>query len=302
MAESPERSINQPLSRKAKDRIGSFYLSRLINWYSFPHERSDWLEFNHMRQYEILSGSQFTPLMETLKLTDLKWYSLDFPPSLLFVGRKPDNDFTTKKSMKPDINQADATIEIASQAARVDRGWPTGWKDEFTPFHVRIAGVSQARNRIVAATYDLTENNRLVNANVSISSAEFDKQNNIDMLYLLSKSIIPLARSEGNPYFTAGLITPQMRKVTKACDPNDSEHEFAFSFELTSPNPKDGISINRPDVDPKSATEARNIFSRLGYYAKRENGLVSIGLGINEAEARGVEPWKIVLPEALPKA
>jgi hypothetical protein len=298
MAGTPEKSTDQLQLPPAKYKINKICNDYLLNTLSKTRLR----ENVSSADFEILSGFiKFETkakipdnLTKTLGLQDFRWTRFSHREALpaLFVGKKSDGEYITNN-----YEDALATIEVG-RWKQFDKSI-NGWKD--IPAYVRIAGIDKQQDRIVAATYDLTENNRLTRLNVSIPDSELNLNDESDSNYLprlslisllSSKSIIPLAFSEKRPYFTAGLITPQMREAAKTND-------HAFSFEIDS---KGNVSPKRPDVGSNTAAEAFKTFSELGYYTRREDGLIIIGLGKSLAFRRRVDPWEISVPEFLQKA
>jgi hypothetical protein len=294
MAGIQERPSEQLQSQPSRDKINKICNDYLLKVLSKIKYRGDIppADFGILNGFVGFETKTKIPnsLSEKLELQDLQWIRRSHQEalSLLFVGKKNNEKYSNN------YEDALATIEIGERK-QFDESI-NGWKD--IPAYVRVAGIDKEQNRIIAATYDLTENNRLTRLNVSIQETEFNNtENDVDYLYslsmksLLSKSMIPLSFSEKRPYFTAGLITPQMYEATR--------HEWAFSFELHS---KGSIAPKRPDVGPNTAAEAFKTFSELGYYTRREDGLIIIGLGKSLAFRRRVDPWEISVPEFLQKA
>jgi len=290
MAGTPER-LSQPLilTTEAKDRIGSYYLPGLLK--NLKHQDYDTAPFERIPWDFLLNDKKVRipeSLSEKLDLKSLRWIAYyDTMLPILLCGKELNNGY-----FKTDrFGDSFATIEIARRVENVKPTQELEHEDKI-PFYLRIAGIDKKENRIIAATYDLTNNAQLLKLNVSIAEEEFSKRKKDDsyseMLYLMSKAIIPLSFVETRPYLSAGLITPQMH--------NSINHSYAFSFDLKNFT----IFPHRPDsLFNSSSTLA---FNELGYYAIRINdGFVRIGLEYKTAVKRDIRPWEISIPEALTK-
>jgi hypothetical protein len=298
MAGLQERSTFQSLSEEAKNKIGNSNLSLLLEKHK-PEKCETWFQFNTIngsRKYNLDKAFIPPELSEQLSLSSLGW-AKEGKGELcrLLIGKPFRKNLTTT-----DIDESIATIEIASSAKRIpDPNLAARGGDTYTPFYVRIAGINKKLNRIFAGTWDTTENNRLTRLNISLPDSELnlnDKSNSnylprLSLISLMSKSIIPLAFFEKLPYFTAGLITSQMRETAKT-------NNHAFSLEIDS---NENIFLRGSDAGPNTAAAISKLFSELGYYSKRENGLIKIGLNESLADRRNIASWEVSVPEFLQK-
>jgi len=227
----------------------------------------------------------------------------------LYIGRPHSDRFMTT-----DADKATGTIEVARIVDQSEGN------KKFVPIALRIAGVvkkpdSKKPGPIVALSFNPEKDYRLTEANVSFSNSEFGHGNeHQDMLTLLSKSIVTLAYSEKHPYKTAGLITPEMRKLVDTNNA-DTRHEFAFSFRI---DPQSNVALAlKPEVLPspigrdyseeenREISEVQSIFQKLGYYTKvwgysfNNSEVLEIGLEEENAILRKVAPWKVKIPLKL---
>lgn len=290
MAGTQERPINQPLSGEAKSRIGSFHLRQLLE--------ADLVAFDvgHFKDINDDTFSEFfsipPSLMEELKLDKLNWQAIRGANNPMYnqlpvVIKGAEKNHALEKDA--DINNAMATIEIARRV-----NLQTG---HYIPILVRIAGVAR-NNRIVAATYDLTEpENPLTHLNISLSNPEL-KSLNTNRWNISPHITIPLPSNLIAPYKTAGLITAGMRDKIRAEDPQQPLHEKALSIQTN----KKGVYFAIGGLNLDAIGLIIQTVKGLGYYAKRINGMVTVGLTVETAKERGIESWEISMPATLQKA
>ncbi len=245
-------------------------------------------------------------LVEGLNLEKLNWQILGVNPvSIILIGGnfpKPEFD-TANGTEKASLNNALAVIDITRQ------GNPIIPSENWKPFHLRIAGVVDGElggKRVVAATYDLEDNNRLTELNVSMSSDECPGAPNSlnDKLWkslnvLLSHTTVGLPSIIKDSYTTAAFVTQRMLdEIAKAADIASSPHENALAIKIN----QEGIYFAIKGLNLKSVDMLNYHMSVLGYYARRENGAVRVGLTKEAARQRGIAPWEISLPASLSKA
>jgi len=301
---------NQPQSREDKNRaIGEDSLLRVLKLEPRLNDKRPFELTHRVITDKANIAALPTSLITLLGFEGLDWTwcgegKYDSRPTLR-IGKPHDNE-----PMTTDANKATATIEVASRV-ELSEG-----NKKIVPIALRMAGIkkmpgTEAPGQIVAGTWGLEaeDNYSLTSLNVSFSSSQFGHgKENIGMLSLLSKSIIPLTDSEKRPYFTAGLITPEMRKTVGA------DHEYAFSFRI---DPHFGPLALRQEVLPRSTRrgytteeeqdiyKVQSIFKRLGYYTRLDGNyfnygeVLEIGLKEENARLRQVSPWKIRIPSRL---
>lgn len=294
MAGIPERPTNQPLTREAKDRIGPFYSSLVCK---APSE----IQVAHSLVDALFSVRSLTgvkipsKLTEQLGLENFSWVYKGWregSPVVILMGKEITvHSFYLERNK---IEDALATIEIAGKMEIVN-----GIKKR-VPFYLRVAGIDKEQNRIVAATYDLEDQNRLTELNVSMPLNECPNYltNDWDTGFNLRPQLVkPIPSQTDNSYDTAGLITKSMCEMVETIDPKGSPHKAALIFQL---NP---IDINRGLIlRPEDKLRLNAQCDELGYYAKREKGMVIVGLETNAAKSRGINHWEISVPEFLQKA
>ncbi len=292
MTGNPERLAL--LDKATKDRIGSFYLSNLLEadgtgkWPIFLDSIDRFIaQKSHVRIPIALASKLELGLLDWgVFPSDENLHRAEPSLPLLFVGRP-----ARKRPMDDDFERACATIEIAR---RID----FGKNPKETPFALRIAGVTK-EGRIVAATYDLEDNNRLAELNVSMPFKEcpphlndyWDTDQN-----LRPKLVAPLL-DRLHPYAAAGLITQRMCEIVRTMDPKYYPHTNALVFQLT----QSKISIGKP-LDGLDIRRLAEQAVKLGYFAERTVGIVTVGLTGEAAQQRGIAPWEISLPASLSKA
>jgi hypothetical protein len=284
MASIPEKLPNNPTFSPSEDKIHKIcgdYLRYALQQTKPKDEIA--------ADFEILDG--FISIVKKIKIPDglseefrlqkLKWmrFSHKDALSILFVGKK-----TNAETANNNYEDALATIEIG-QVKQFDKSI-NNWKD--IPACIRIAGIMQ--DRVVAATWALPDGN-ITDLNVSISNDEFNERHPLDykkMVSLHLKAMAPLPTSLSNPYLTAAFITEEMYKNTG--------HDNALAFQI---NPKEivykGFASSNPEDIIRLAID-------LGYYAKRENGMVIIGLGGFAPKERNINTWEIGVAASLEKA
>lgn len=285
MAGLSERPSNQPLSQIEENKnIGNFYLTKLLKNYR-PTERFDWGSFEDMNYLLSLKAKTKIPplLIDQLQLEDMGWQPIGDPPSTLLIGRHPNDD---ESCLMTDINQANATIEIVSRTERIKLPGLIS-RDIPTPALLRVAGVDKEQSRIIAATYNLEDQNRLIELNVSIPAAEpLEYEEDLDTrMYRIYPTDI------ADPYETAGVITPAMYKTLNDVlldrFVNDISNQFPHSRVLK-------FEFGKND--------SNSVFERLGYYEERRARVVTVGLSEKATERTNMDPWQISVPEFLIKA
>lgn len=281
MAGTQERTVVN-----AKD-IGSWYLNKLIENAPTqpPHATFEGIE--HTIPFG--AGVEIHPVLkEMLALDNLSWKVLGINPmSALFIGGNFDNE------REVDVNHALATIDLAR---RIDL---SDGKEKPIPLFVRIAGVAK-NNRIVAATYDLTDGNRLARLNVSLPPRESLSINNDD--YLSSRHLdqfwITIPTNKDRPYDTAGLITQSMcDKVGTTIRILQEYANKALALQFK----EHATIIGKPET-PSDTRVLDYAFNKMGYYIRRGNGFFKIGLDVADAGRKYLEPWEVSIPAYIQKA
>lgn len=293
MLEHSERPTSQGLTKEAKRSIGNFYLiSQLIN--TPAREVDTWLfnEFNDHIGFEPITNIP-NSLNERLGLQGFRWMRFSHRDSLsvLFVGK-----IINAKRFNNNYQDAIATIEIAKRKKFNEE--INDWDD--VPLFLRIAGVDKEQNRIIAATYDLEDNNRLTELNVSISHQEspicLDIGNAYGSMIRRRLSTSLDAVNSLHPYHAAGLVTDKMKMYDL---PNRNE---LLIFHVYQNNVFPGKSLSEECLSDKEKLKA--ISEYLGYFTRKENGMITIGLKevLRNTNNIKIAPWEISLPEALQKA
>lgn len=176
------------------------------------------------------------------------------------------------------VDQAIATIEVEQRAIA---GKTDLFGQVYEPFYLRVAGIDNDKKRIVAATYDLENPNRLFELDVSISKSEHAAD-------IVGVNRISMPAAIIYPYTTAGVVTQKMfDEVNKLYAGKNTDGNFLSYM----------IAFNLREND---ATTDETGYS--GYFKKRKDGVVTVGLDEKVAKAKGLHPWEIVVPESLPKA
>lgn len=277
-----------------RKRIGEFYLSNLLKTATVREKRPS--PFAAIELFVATNAGVCIPpiLTNNFDLWSLDWVLVNSHEDtlpLLLLGKYP-NYKRREAPMRNNLGDAAVTLEIARRA-KISNG-----KVELLPSLIRIAGIMQ--DRVVAATYDLTEGNRLTELNVSLPPRESLSMNNDDSLSrrLLDQFWIVIPTDKDNPYDTAGLITQGM--CDKSGTTNQSLPEFsnkALAFQLgehTVILGKPENSHDTPDID--------FAFKAMGYYIYKENGFIVVGLSIGDAGRKHLKPWEISMPATLQKA
>lgn len=285
MAGSPERPSNQPPTRIEENKnIGNYYLTKLLKNHR-PTEHYDWGRFKDFNDLISSRAKVKIPplLIDQLQLEEMRWQPIGNPPSALLIGRHPNED---ESWLMTDIDQSNATIEIVSRTERIKLPGLIS-RDIPTPVLLRIAGVDKEQCRIIAATYNLEDQNRLTELNVSIPAAEpleYEEDLDTRMYRIYPTEIV-------EPYkYAAGLITPAMYKTLNDAllnrFVNDIDNQFPHSRVL-----KFEFGKNN----------SNSVFERLGYYEERRAKVVTVGLSEKATERTSMNPWKISVPEFLIK-
>lgn len=292
----------QPLERgtlclpdaAGRKRMGNFYLSNLLETATVREKRPS--PFPAIELFvAINTGVSIPPILtNNFDLWSLDWAlvnSYEDTLPLLLLGKYP-NYKRRGAPMRNNLDDAAVTLEIARRA-KISNG-----KMELSPSLIRIAGVMQGK--VVAATYDPTEGNRLARLNISLPWGESLSMKNDDYLPgLLDKFWITISTDKKSPYHTAGLITQGM--CDKAGTTNESLPEFsnkALTFQLHEKSP---IILGEPE-NPQDTQDLNYAFNEMGYYIFRKNGFIEIGLDTADAERKHLKPWEVSLPEFLQKA
>lgn len=267
MAVSPERHTNQPLSVKAKDAIGKSNLIELLKRPIVGNRLREPFCAIHRSSVQGSNVEIPTALISQLGLESLDWTQLHNNLALLaltalYIG-KP-REILQSMMVTPNTDETLATIEIARRVD-LDKGF-----EDVVPFFLRIAGVDKEQNRIIAATYDLTDSNRLVKLNVSVPNDEYgDLTKDLPAIHR-DETTASIPTNKDNPYETAGLITEVM------CGKVHQNNVLILRFD-------NGNSIVEP----------------LGYFIERGDEIVTVGLREDAAKARDLKSWKISVPAAL---
>lgn len=277
MAVSPERQTNQPLTREAKDRIGAFNLMSLLKANEKRIRVPEYLQYENFDAVarEVTNNILVllpTSLTETFGFSsNLKWHIAEQSVmSSIVIG---------SKSGGPKIQDALTVIETSRRS-----DLRTEPSKRFLPSYLRIAGVHKEQNRIVAATYDLEDQNRLLELSVSIP--EFEHLETIKHLspYEIIKIITAIPTDVNYPYNTAGLITSSMRETVNRLEfnRNESPHSTTLIFEFGKNN---------------------SILKKAGYFQLEGNeNIMAVGLKKEVADAKDLHHWMITVPRFLPKA
>ena len=293
MAE-PERQANQlqPLTAEAEGKIGSFYLSNLLKTIRYCNLKSS--SFLALGEFSEKIGVKIPADLFNGHFNSLSWIPCCYKESLpkLFLGKDADN-YTY---IDNDFNQALATIEIARSADSSDGKS----KEKYTPLFLRIAGVDKEQNRIIAATYDLEDQNHLIEFNVSLGLNEHFRAS---PLINAPRLLTLLPSNDKKPYETAALVTKGMVNVVKKLDDSRLNTDGilplmeAAVFSRTSEGFSHGKNLMYVDLKRIS-----DYTSKLGYYIKEESEIVTVGLTQEAARERKTNSWEISLPKFLSKA
>ncbi len=279
-------------------RIGEFYLRGFLSDSDGKIDVNGKLELQDaMRKMSREAGVGLPPsLIERLSLKKLAWKEVGDYYDLPFVlAGFPDHKQTS-------LNTALATIEVARKTKKPSK---SGVR-QTEPLLLRIAGVhhdeTTGDKRVVAATYYLKENGRLTNLDVSVRKDEYPQEpaeeiagngDNQPHGYDPQKIMVDLPSDRKQPYGTAALVTQGMVNAIRT----DESSLRALSVKL---NSKGDVFFGPPYFDKPDFSGATG---RLGYNAKIENGLITVGLTVTGegAEKRGLTPWQISIPASLPK-
>lgn len=305
MTGNPERSAVPSPDPAAKQRIGAYYLKGLLQgsggkaWN--PESSSNGLGLDNADLAMIHQARAFIPevLTEKLNLSKLTWR-----PVALISHEKPltwlATGFSDAKELK--IDNALATIEIA-QHARLENG-----QEKFSPLLLRIAGVHNDKvtrdKRIVAATYDLTENGQLTNLNVSLSNQEFDSlSNGAERLVFPEHVIVDFSSQSAKPYSTAGLITNGMVNEIRSKNPQELLCKKAISIRR---NQEGAYRFAVKGFDRNAISFLRSGGEKSGYYVASMDGH-SLNVGFTNPEddlntQQRPKSWEIIIPSSLQKA
>lgn len=280
----------RPFAPDGKDRLGNYNLKNLLGALQEGKAKEDWdpcwgsinsdlgLHFSFAEnQLRTNVGIEIPSLLsDNLGFDKLEWQIKKINrfnnSSTLLLGFSPEDKGEIS------INQALATIDIEQRSIA---GEEDGFgHNAYEPFHFGITGINREQNRIIAAKYDLGNNNRLTELNVSISQEEYlhlliesSKLDNV------KKVTARIPTNIDEPYKTAGLITKAMYNAL-ITDNNPFHHEYVLIFKFNKSNP---------------------IFKEAGYYAARKAEIVTVALKEEATKENDFSPCKISVPEALPK-
>lgn len=217
-------------------------------------------------------------LSERLDLQSLKWHTLSTNLCRLIIGKPlKGNDITN-------IDDAVATIEI-SRTMDSEQNKPVSYR-------LRIAGIDKNQG-IVAATWDMIEDNRIVELSISIPINEsLEILKTLDFNNATAEKLVTSAITKfDKPYEAAGLITKAMHKLNNSNikeDPNGTcFHDRVLTFRFEGDNSENADSML--------------LLEKCGYYFKNENGVLEVGLGSEEANSKNLKPWKFSVPAFLEK-
>lgn len=286
MAGTPEQ-----LGATAKTNLAEYYFGKLIKdapGRKFRPWRDNVGSFEHAEVAIGLStGKRIHPvLVETLGLDKLLWQIAgENEMSGLLIG----GNFNPEERVS--TNEALATIETTRRMKLID-----GRYYEPVPLFLRIAGVAK-NNRIVAATYDPTEGNRLTRLNVSLPPEEALSINNDDYLnsLFLNKLWIAIPTDKNMPYHTAGLITQSM--CDKAGTTSQSLPQYVnkvLAFQL-----REHVVMLGKAKNPQDTQNLNYAFNKMGYYVYKENGFIRVRLATADVRRKNIEPWEVSIPAAL---
>jgi len=289
MAGSPERPTNQPLTRGARDKIGSFYSSKQAldkegKRLEFPmvrilHDFGEAKIIIENRASVLLPSSTEISLTRNFDFHRLQWQIINNSDMSLFMaGKAAQND-------RVEINRSLGIIEITY---RPNTAQGKG-NEQFIPSDLRISGVNREQNRIVVATYDLEDNNRLVELNVSVPDFECLEVMKDLSADDISRVIASIPSDIKKPYKTAGLITEGMHGAlnrslvpSATAGDNESPHSHVLVFKFGGDN---------------------SILKKAGYFKiEGNNNIVAVGLERKAASAKDLRPWMVTVPGILLKA
>ncbi|MCL5432607.1 MAG: hypothetical protein M1524_00630 [Patescibacteria group bacterium] len=276
-----------------KTRLGEFYLKRaLVNVDRHLREPQT---FDDIQQY--LSGCAGVAipqqLHEQLEFGKLNWQMVKHPDgvglTLLFLGG------LERDGSHINLDHTRSTIEVARKVDFVDG------KTEYRPILVRIGGVSG--NRAVGLTYDC-DTKRLKELNVSLSkyedplreetSPEGISHQLVDQLTVDLPEPYVLNRGTDAPYHTAALITGFMSMIAYERSGFDGFHTKALVCQINNL----GVTLGKPR-SVQDSDRVKEAGGKLGYYVKRENGLVIVGRSKPQHFPTERDTWEISFPEKL---
>ncbi|MBF8249467.1 MAG: hypothetical protein HW400_68 [Candidatus Levybacteria bacterium] len=275
MLESKNSPRQELASEERNRRIGNYNLSVLLK---NPPEEQPTAKFDFIAlTTQGLAYSRLPSLLtKQLELESLTWTAKGLATNslaILLIGKRN----IDSSVMTNNVDDANATIEIARRMKFIGKiAIPA-------PIFLRISGIDKEQNRIVAATYDLEDNNRLTEINVSVPYDEYiDHLKDSTKLSDIREIIATIPTNMGDLYATAGLITQAMRNELVTAK-NKFPHNQALIIKLD----KDYL-ISQKLVDA-------------GYYVERKDRAVAIGLKEQAGKIKGLPHWKISLPSILPK-
>jgi hypothetical protein len=276
----------QPLTTEEKDRMGNSNLTAKLKEYKqsrLPLPPNPLIASIIVKnEAGIIIPTTLANQLE-LESTLSRWAIVGHreAPSVLLVGKNLEKDDWIN------INEAHTTIEIENRSIILGP-----YSRRYTPFYLRIAGVDKEQNRIIAATYDLAEKNRLIKTNISIPYAEIDNK--------FHELTNPMPKDGNSSYFTAGLITSAMSwSVWTSKEKPSTRHERFLGLEF---DENFNIRLERPDTQNYYSEEDYSLFDKMGYFTRRKGGIFTVGLTKEGAGRRKVDPWEISVPEFLQKA
>ena len=232
---------------------------------------------------------QFVPVSQSLRWS--LFGHLAWAPSIFIAGKLKDENINMR------INDAIITIQVVR---KILFDFEKYREVSSAPQHLRMAWIDQKQNRIIAATYDLTNNNRLEELNVSLAPDEVFRSS---PLINPQRILVELPSRDDRPYDTAGYVTEQMVKNVKELEKEKGNSKSmsplmeGIIFSRTSEGFFLGNHLTHDDFR-KQAKYA----SESGYYIKERIGELTVGLSPTVATIRKIKPWEISVPESLPKA
>jgi len=311
---------NQVLTEARAKNIGSFYLTSLLrtlqegkekadwdpHWGSINSDLSDHFLFINNKLRNIVNIEIPPLLAEALGFSELKWQvkkeSVNSHLSTLLLGHEPEIDG------KVSIDQALATMEITQRTIAGEKDY---FGQVYEPLFLRVAGKG------IAATYNLTDNNRLTELNIflpidesiNLSETRFRDREMYRHFNIVDNLMTTLPTDTDRPYETAGLITGKMCKKDIEMIPKLSPVYGNYKPEaIVVRFPRHDYTVMGKPRNPSMKDNLLMLTRDLGYYATEEKGpinndvRISVGLKESVAQKRELLSWRISVPKFLPKA
>jgi hypothetical protein len=221
-------------------------------------------------------------LIEKLGLKEQIWmrFSRKSDLPILILGQALGSDNDRHYAHNNSLRDAVSTIEIARKTTDNGR--------KMLPIYLRIAGIYEKKHRVVAATYDFTQKNRLTRLEVSILKEELPHLVDRYPGFKYMTQTIPADKSDS--YGSAGLITYAMYAVAGFSDKT-----------LHFQNNEDGLSVSVNGMDNDFNRDISKVARNMGYYNSVKEGIITVGF-INESTSKkNTNPWEISVPEFLQK-